>query len=251
MHSSNDKSFLYFSLKDESQARKEIASFRVDREKGAFGNVDVYWNSTGVNTSTEIAPVLGVLHFRNGETVKTIDIESIADEIPEKNESFSIQLTKVTGEARLGAQTQATLVIDKNDDPVFFSVAAVRVSEGQYANLTIVRGGDGDSVVTVMFSTQDGTAKEGSDYDAKSGQITFGRGIFRQEVSFHVIDDSTPEGVESFSVRLSNVTGNAVLRGTTVVTVTIDSSDDATGVFGFVAGAENKTALEGSPVQFL
>lgn len=142
-------------------------------------------------------------------------------------------------------------MIDKNDDPVFFKQTTVRVSEGQNVNLTVERGGDGQSVVTVFFETSDGTALAGSDYDAISGYLTFARNVLRQDLLLRVIDDVTPEGVESFTVTLVNVTGNAVLRGSTVVAVTIDSSDDATGVFDVVTGVSNKTVTEGSSIQFL
>ena len=126
----------------------------------------------------------------------------------------------------------------------------VRVREGQYANLTIQRGGDGNSVIDVSYATVDGTARSPGDYQAKTGQVRFNIGEFKRNISIWVMNDSTPEGVETFRVNLTNSTGDTVLYGDTSATVSIFSSDGGTGTFQFATDSLNKTTAESSSVAF-
>ena len=122
--------------------------------------------------------------------------------------------------------------------------------EGQYANLTIERGGDGNSVIDVSYETVDGSARSSSDYQAKAASVRFNIGEFKRNISIWVMDDSTAEGVETFKVNLTNSTGDTVLYGDTSATVSIFSSDGGTGTFQFAANSVNKTATEGTNVAF-
>ena len=58
--------------------------------------------------------------------------------------------------------------------------------------------------VTIDFTTQDGTAKAGSDYTAKSGTLTFAPGEKTKTITVDVHGDTTTEPNETFSVKLSN-----------------------------------------------
>ena len=163
-------------------------------------------------------------------------------------------MTNVSGRARFaGALTEALLIISKNDDPVFFLPPThVNVSEGSYANVTIERGGDGTSAVVVTYSTEDETAKSSDqDYQPKVyQQVTIDPGMFKKEISIWVTNDSIPEGVERFTIRLINASGDTVLFGDTVAKVVIFANDGGTGVFQFDSNYLNMTGKEGFPVSF-
>lgn len=174
-------------------------------------------------------------------------------QIPERDESFTILLNNVSYIAKFGAPSllKATLIVTKNDDPVYFAQPTqVQVREGQYANLTIKRGGDGSSVIDVWYQTVDGTAVSSNDYQARTGNVTFDVGEFEKEISIWVNDDSSPEGVEKFVVNLTSSSGNTVLYGNTSATVVIFSSDGGTGSFQFASNPVNRTTAESSPVYF-
>lgn len=174
-------------------------------------------------------------------------------QIPEANETFTIHLNNISVIAKLGSQPlrEATLVIIKNDDPVYFAQPTlVKVREGQYANLTIQRGGDGASVISVSYKTVDGTAISPADYQAKTGQVSFNVGEFQKNISVWVLDDITPEAVETFRVNLTNSTGNTVLYGNTSATVSIFASDGGTGDFQFASNSLNKTTSESTSADF-
>lgn len=177
----------------------------------------------------------------------------IFSQIPEGNKSFTIHLNNISSIAKLAVQQlrTATLVITKNDDPVYFAPpVSIQVREGHYANLTIQRGGDGSSVIDVFYKTEDGTAVSSGDYQAKSGKVTFNVGEFQKSISVLVHNDSTPEGVETFKVILTNSTGDTVLYNETTATVSILASDKGTGEFQFASNSLNKTTEEGAPVEF-
>lgn len=175
-------------------------------------------------------------------------------QIPEGNESFTIHLNNVSNIAKLADPSlrEATLIITKNDDPVYFAQPTlVRVKEGEYANLTIQRGGDGTSAIEVSYHTVDGTAISPSDYQAKTGKVTFNIGEFTKQISVFVVDDGTPEGVETFQVNLTNSTGNTVLYGDLAATVSIFASDGGTGNFQFASHSLNETTTESASASFV
>ncbi len=60
-------------------------------------------------------------------------------------------------------------------------------------------------VVSVNYSTTDGTAKAGQDYTAVSGgTVTFNPGETSKSAPVTILDDSLAEGNETFTVTLSN-----------------------------------------------
>ena len=175
-------------------------------------------------------------------------------QIPERNESFTLRLNNISSIAKLASQDllEATLIISKNDDPVYFAPpTSIRIQEGLYANLTIERGGDGSDTVDVFYQTVDGIATSTSgDYQPKTAKVTFDVGEFQKTISIMVLNDSTPEGVETFKVSLLNSTGDTVLHNKTIATVTILASDKGSGVFKFASNSLNKTTQENAAVEF-
>lgn len=64
--------------------------------------------------------------------------------------------------------------------------------------------------VTVQYSTVSGTAESGSDYQQKSGTLTFGVGETEKSIAVTVIGDTDVEPDETFRMRLSNATGASI-----------------------------------------
>jgi hypothetical protein len=67
--------------------------------------------------------------------------------------------------------------------------------------------------VTVVYSTTNGTATAGSDYQGTNGTITFNPGETNKTISVAVLADAINEGTETFQAVLSNPT-NATLAKT-------------------------------------
>lgn len=61
--------------------------------------------------------------------------------------------------------------------------------------------------VTVRYTTADGTATAGADYVATSGRLMFAPGQTQRTVNVPVVNDSSAEGVETLTLRLSGAIG--------------------------------------------
>ena len=78
--------------------------------------------------------------------------------------------------------------------------------------------------VTVNFSVFNGTAMAGSDFQSTSGSVMFAPGQTSQVINVPVYGDTTYEPNETFTVKVTGVSGGATL-GRTQATVTILNDD--------------------------
>lgn len=76
--------------------------------------------------------------------------------------------------------------------------------------------------VTVAYSTLDGSAVAGSDYQAASGTLMFAPGVTSQTITVQVIGDRLPEYTEFFFVRLTDPTNAFVANATGTGTILDD-----------------------------
>src|SRR5262249_35520006 len=63
------------------------------------------------------------------------------------------------------------------------------------------------------------TALAGSDYQTATGTLTFTPGQTQRTFQVNIVNNTTPEPTEQFSVVLSNPSGATIARGTGVVTI--------------------------------
>jgi hypothetical protein len=88
--------------------------------------------------------------------------------------------------------------------------------------------------ITVQFTTADGTATAGSDYNIKFGTITFSPGITKQTVNIAIIGDKVIEANETFAVILSNPVNATIAKGTGTGTII---NDDGTAIASVISSA--------------
>ncbi|XP_041793349.1 adhesion G-protein coupled receptor V1 isoform X2 [Chelmon rostratus] len=212
------------------------AVYPVVRNRGRFGEVSVSWVLEPA-LSGDVSPLQGNITFKEGEYLKNLTLFSVADEIPEDMEDFTIRLLNATGGARLGNILNANLQINKNDDPIYFSEpVVVRLQEGAVANFTVLRAGPADFVATVMYRVEYGDASPG-DFTMLSNDtlLVYEVGEWMKNISVVVEDDNIPETDEPFYIVLYNATGDAVVYGADTATVVIEANDDANGIFSLEA----------------
>ncbi len=77
-----------------------------------------------------------------------------------------------------------------------------------------------NQAITVEWETVDGTATAGNDYTAASGTLTFAADDASETISVTITDDSLDEDAETFSIALSNPSGNVGIGGPGTVTIT-------------------------------
>ncbi|XP_036063369.1 adhesion G-protein coupled receptor V1 [Onychomys torridus] len=225
---------LTMSIKESKGEDLYSAVYGVIRTRGNFGDVSVSW-MVSPDFTQDVFPVQGTVAFGDQESSKTITVYSLADEIPEEMEEFTIILFNTTSGAQIGNRTRAFLRILRNDDPIYFAEPCVlRVQEGETANFTVLRNGSVDVTCTVQYATMDGEAsgREGDFVPVEKGEtLVFEVGSREQSVSVYVNDDGIPETDEPFYIILFNSTGDTVVYQFGIATVIIEANDDPNGVF--------------------
>ena len=97
--------------------------------------------------------------------------------------------------------------------------------------------GISDSVITVDYVTQDGTAEADIDYVPSSGTATFNPGELETFVSIALVDDGLAEPAETIELVLSDPS-NATLASTSVLATILDDEPLACGPIAFDAATE-------------
>ncbi len=107
--------------------------------------------------------------------------------------------------------------------PTFsFTVTNVSLAEtNSTIDLEVRRRGDASDTVNVSVFTQDGTAIAGQDYQPINTNLVFGAGEWSKTVAVTLLDDRLVEGLEQFTVRLTNATGGFAIVSPATVTVSI------------------------------
>jgi hypothetical protein len=106
-----------------------------------------------------------------------------------------------------------------------FSDAIYTVNEGDVeAVITVIRSGNTEQAASVEFTTMDGSAVNGADYDFANGVLNFAAGQTSAQFSVMPIDDAEVETVETVSLQLSNPLG-ATLGQQNTATLEIEDND--------------------------
>lgn len=176
------------------------------------------------------------LIFAEGEWVKEIHVDALADELAEAEETAALTIWGCEGGQVLeGAETLLLRVEDANEpepSTLGFIVSDVIVDKADgTAEVTIQRVGGTQTPVTVQYATADGTALAGQDYAAASGTLMFYAGVTSLPVTVELIDDgvATDEQVW-FDINLSELLGDDDCQLTqSTVRVNLFNSGTGTG----------------------
>jgi peptidoglycan/xylan/chitin deacetylase (PgdA/CDA1 family) len=193
----------------------------------------------------------GTLTFAVGQTSRRIAVKVKGDALDEFDERFSVTLSKPSGATISRATGTATI---RDDDPApTVSVHDASVTEGAAGTTTTAKvpvrlSAPSGKTITVGYTTSDGTATAGADYDATSGTLTFSPGQTSRTVSVPVRGDALDEPDETFTVRLRDPSRTTIARSTATVTIVDDDPapslhvDDATVTEG-AAGTVTTVAV--------
>lgn len=160
----------------------------------------------------------GTLIIPAGQTSGTFTVAVIGDRIAESStEEFLVQLTLPTNATIANAWGIGRIL----DDEPRISIGNVSKSEGNSKTttftFTVSLSSAYDQAVTVNYATANGTATAGSDYQAKSGTVTFAPGETSKTITIVVNGDRNKESNETFFVDLLGPSSNVFIstsRGT-------------------------------------
>jgi hypothetical protein len=168
----------------------------------------------------------GTLTFAPGESVATFPVTVLPDTVCDGDETVLLSLSNPGAGTVLGTRSRAVLTILDPTACVNFSAPVYVARENRGAAQVIVnRSGSGTGVVTVRFSTANGTATAPADYTAVNRTVTFAPGVRNVTVPIPIVNDAVLEGVETVSLALASVQGSATLGVRTTATLEILDED--------------------------
>jgi hypothetical protein len=148
--------------------------------------------------------VRGTVTFEPGETSKTISVPVLGNTVNQPDRNFYVRLMHPRVANLDKALGEATI----RDDDFLLSAEDVWIVEGDSGSsdaiFTVRLSGMSDQTVTVDYNTADGTATEGTDYQATSGTLTFEPGVVEQTIAVPVFGDTEIEPNETFFLEFSN-----------------------------------------------
>ena len=166
----------------------------------------------------DYTPVTGTLRFEPRETTKTIRVPVLLDTMTEQSETFTVELSNPGGSTLADPIGVGTIRADPA--PGLRIGDATPVAEGDEAVFTVTLTPPNGQVVTVDYTTTDGTAVADEDYSATSGTLRFAPGDTSKTIRVPTLRDAVAEPVETFTVVLSNPSGTNVVHDTGVGTIT-------------------------------
>lgn len=213
------------------------ASLRVQATYTATSFVGT--NGPSATPGVDFVETTDTLVFAPGQTNRFFTVTIKDDELTELDEIIGLKLSRPAGGAVLDTNaTTARLNLIDNDLPsgkIDFRLSNYTVTEGQpYIELELRRSGGNVGLISVDYTTVDGSALAGSDYVAVSNHLTWNdKDISIKTVRIPILNDEIVETNKAFTVQLINpsapgIVGN--LHSNAVVTL-IDN--DFYGVLGF------------------
>lgn len=175
---------------------------------------ETHANSITVNYSTaangsaiaggDYHAVSGKLTFAKDQMSKTILVPVIGDRVPEADETLWVQLSNAKG-AKIANGTAVVTIMDNEPRISISNASGVERHSGPTPfTFTVSLSAAYDQTVTVNYTTMDGSAIAGSDYEAASDTLIFGPGQTRQTISILVNGNRAVESDKWFFVNVSS-----------------------------------------------
>ncbi|MEI9961773.1 MAG: Calx-beta domain-containing protein [Limisphaerales bacterium] len=204
------------------------ASLTVVRTNGSSGSVSVSYATIPGTAQPAInyTPVSGTLTFGNGEIVKAITVPLADNNLVQGTVSLSVLLSNPTGGALLIDPTNATLTILDNDFGVAFVNATNYVSEtNSIGTIFVQKIGSASAAFQVNYSTTNGTAVAGVNYQATAGTLAFADGEMLKTISVPLIYRPQVNGDLTFGMALTAPTAGARLAVPSNAVVVVQDGD--------------------------
>jgi hypothetical protein len=188
------------------------ASFTVSLSAASDVTVTVHYATANDSAGTgDYTAASGDVTFLAGQVSKTIPISVTGDRIAEPTETFTVNLSAAVNGFISDGQGVGSIL----DNEPRISINNVTKKEGNGGttqfSFTVSLSAAYDQPVTVNYATANGTATAGSDYQAKSGTLTFAAGVRSMTLTINVLTDKVKEANETFFVNLSGASSNAAI----------------------------------------
>ena len=231
-------------------------AFRVELTEASSRQVRVsYATSDGsAEAGSDYTRAAGDLTLAPGATVGTVFVGGLEDDLDEPEETFTLTLSgPVNARLQQGAGSAQGRIIDDDGAPQI-AIRNATGTEGGRAEFEVTMAGSTSQAVTVDYATRDLSAREGEDYEAATGTLTFAAGTGgAATIPITLTDDAVAEPDEMFEVVLSSPANATLATGVAAGTIRDNdppptlSVSDATGEEGrdavFTVSLSGPTAL--------
>jgi hypothetical protein len=223
--------------------RGGYATFFVSLDRPSTSAVSVAYASVDETAlaGADYRAASGTLQFAPGETVKAVQVDIHDDGIAEPDEFFRLQLGATSG-ATLGDAVGGG-TIGRNDTALvsrpMVDATALTIGEGDTAASFVVHlSAPSMNEVRVNFDFANGTANYHSslpDFQRINGTLVFAPGETTKVLLAPLTDDTSAEGLETFSLNLSTPVNATIAQSQVSVTLV----DDDSGAKVFSGGIGN------------
>jgi Calx-beta domain-containing protein/fibronectin type III domain protein len=185
-------------------------------------------NTACVGTSYGYVGQQGTLTFQPGVTSQTVRVPLLncGTSLPLGFQEFSLNLYSNSSDSTIvRASTQIDITGDApaTSTPKLYVRDAVVDTKAGTIEVPVLLGGPSGAAsgttVTVPYSTQNGSAVAGTDYQAVSGTLTFPAGETAQNITVPILPRSGAVKARSFAVTLGTPVNAKVADGTGIVTI--------------------------------
>ncbi|MEA3207025.1 MAG: hypothetical protein QOE70_82 [Chthoniobacter sp.] len=142
-----------------------------------------------------------------------------SDLLDEASETFTLAATRTSG-ATTNATAAGIATITDDDAAPALSINDVIVNEAAgTATFTVTLGAPSGQNVTVNYAAGSGTATSGVDFTGVAGGLTFAPGVTSQTITVPILNDTTFENSETYTVTLSGATNASLADAIGVGTI--------------------------------
>jgi subtilisin family serine protease len=188
-----------------------------------------YTSDQSARAGSDYVSTTGTITIPAGSTSTTISIQVLADSEFESDETFLLNLTNPSANARISTAFATGTII--NDDTIVvptISIANASIVEGNAGTKKLVFNVTLDSATTVpvsvAYASSDLTAFAGTDYVATSGTLIIAAGSTSAQISVPIIGDTIFETDETFRLTLSSPSNATIATGIATGTIINDDS---------------------------
>lgn len=231
----NDDSYPAISISNVTVTEGDVSSvsaaFTVRINKRYPQDVTVQYGTQDATASAgaDYTAVSGVLTFpADGDTLQTINVPILGDLLDEANETFKVQLSNAVNATISDAGSATGTIIDNDPVPAIRIYDTTATEASGNAAIRVMLNAASGRQVTVVYKTQEGTARDTLDYvQIVADTLVFQPGEMQKFINVQILADAITEGNETFSVILQspvNGTVTASQGGDNTAIVTIQNS---------------------------
>jgi len=157
----------------------------------------------------------GTFRWISGETSTYTNWEGGQPNNDNNVQDFAFLQTNGSWNDDSGNNARQGIVEIKNSSTPIFIIEDLGIIEpasgSKQVLFTVKRYGNPNQAVTINYSTQDDTARNGLDYQAVSGRLSFNAGETSKTIAVNILRDSDTITRERFFLNLTSLSGNGVL----------------------------------------